>query len=132
MDLKNNKAQRASLFLINYLCDAIYGFMSATKIIRPMICQKLFAGLANERSSTMTEFHKSLPTNPSMMNATTNEKKTARNSTYASRFLSESLPLVIPSIAAENISFNAISMYSSDFIFHRADFHEQLLLCYQQ
>ena len=86
----------------------VYGRSSIMKTIRPMICQKLFAGFATDTSSTTTEFQRSLPTKPRITNARRNAKRIERNSTYASRFLSESLPFVIDSIAAPQSSRNAI------------------------
>jgi hypothetical protein len=47
------------------------------KIMRPIICQKLFAGLAKEKRSTTTLFHKSFPTNARITNANTNAKRVA-------------------------------------------------------
>ena len=64
----------------------VYGRRSIMKIMRPMICQKLFAGFATDTSSTTTEFQRSLPTKPRITNARRNAKRIERNSTYASRF----------------------------------------------
>ena len=56
------------------------------KIIRPMICQKLRAGLAKLNSSTTTPFHNIFPTKAIITNAITNATRAATVSAYTSRF----------------------------------------------
>lgn len=56
------------------------------KIINPMICQKLVAGLAKENNCVTTPFHNNFPTKARMTVATTKESNTATVSAYTSRF----------------------------------------------
>ena len=60
--------------------------MRLMKIIRPMICQKLRAGLAKENNSVTTPFHNSFPTKAIITNATRNATRAATVSAYTSRF----------------------------------------------
>lgn len=72
----------------------------ATKIMSPTICQKLRAGFAKLKSSTITPFHRYLPTNAIITSATMNARNVAANSTYASRRASEDWSPTNPSTVA--------------------------------
>ena len=70
------------------------------KIISPIICQKLFAGLAIFSRSTTTLFHRYFPMKPIMTRAITKATMVARKSTYASRRRSDDVVPMKPSTVA--------------------------------
>ena len=63
---------------------------SEVKTNRPRICQKLFAGRAKLKRSTITLFHRSLPMRERMIRATMNERRIDTNSTELSFIDAES------------------------------------------
>jgi hypothetical protein len=70
------------------------------KIIKPIICQKLFAGFAILTRSTTTLFQRYLPRNPKRTKAIINATTVERKSIYASRLLSEDAEPTNPSKVA--------------------------------
>jgi len=55
------------------------------KIIRPIICQKLLAGFAKEKRSTITLFHKSFPTKARITKERTKANNIDTEFAYTSR-----------------------------------------------
>ena len=81
-----------------------------------MICQKLLAGFANPKRSTITLFHKSFPTKARITKANTKESSIATEFAYTSRLalgaLSEN-----PSTAARTTELMADIFLTGQFNF---------------
>jgi hypothetical protein len=92
-----------------------YGRTKFMKIINPMICQKLLAGLAKLKRLTTTLFHSNLPTNARTTNATTKAKSIATVSAYTSRF-TEGAVSAKPSTAARHPEYNADIFYKEQIL----------------
>ena len=85
---------------------------------RPRICQTDRAGLANEKRSTTTPFHRNFPRNASRNITRSRVRNRAKNSTYASRFLLTFQLSTNPSTAARIVAPNTPFILISYIIFY--------------